>query len=137
MGTHKTQVDNIIKEIDSVKKEKTALSLRESTLFWKESGLWYKAKEDFFKGDKKESWASFLRKLKIPLFTVEFRVALYKKWIKDLGYTPKDLTGIHTKKLHTAISYVNTKKAAAQVLTKARELSYKEFLSWLKSAFKK
>lgn len=137
MDTHTTQIDNIIKEINSVQEKRVSLALKESVLFWSESALWYKAKEAFFSREKIESWASFLRKLKVPLFTVEFRVALYKKWIKNLGYTPKDLAGIHTKKLHRAIPYVATKKIAGRVLIKARELSYKEFLTWLNGHFKK
>jgi len=131
MATHSKPIDNIIKEIKSVREEKTSLARKESLLFWKEGGLWYKAKDTFFKQDKTESWASFLRKLKIPLVTIESKVNLYKKWIKELGYKPEDLAGIHTHKLYRAMPYVGTKKTASKVLVKARKLSYKDFITWL------
>ena len=140
MPTHPTPIDNIIKEIHSIQKKKSSLALKESMLFWTESALWFSAKKIFFskkffqkKFEKKfESWKSFLRELKVPLFTVETKVTLYKKWINDLGYKPEDLADIPIQKLYRAIPHANTRKTAAKILVKARELSYSEFFLWLK-----
>jgi len=87
MATHSKPIGNILKEIASIQEKKSSLALKESALFWRECGLWYKAKKDFFKQKKTGSWASFLRTLKVPLDTVEDKVAIYKKWVNELGYS--------------------------------------------------
>lgn len=114
-----------------VKRERLALDL--NALFWKECGIWYEVKTEFFSKSKSKSWVSFLEDIGVPLFTAEFKVALYKKWIIELGYSPDDLNGIHTRKLHRAIPYADSKKSADLILKKARDLSLKDFLEWLKS----
>ena len=136
MSTHSKPIDNIIKELASIQEKKSSLAIKDSELFLSEGALWFSAKEKFFQ-KKSESWASFLRKLKVPLDTVEDKVAIYKKWVNELGYSAKDLVGIHTKKLRRAIPHADTRKKAAKILVKARELSLSEFLLWLKKHFKK
>ena len=136
MASHSTQVDSIIKEIDSVQEKRSSLALKESVLFWSEYALWFRAKEKFFQ-KKQKSWIAFLRELKVPLGTVETKVTLYNKWNNELGYSPEDLAGIPAKKLYQAIPHADSKKTAGMILLKARELSNKEFLRWLKNHFKK
>lgn len=126
---------NILKKINAIQKERELIALKESGLYLKEAELWYELKRDFFSRNKSGGWASFLDALGAPLFTVEFKVALYKKWIIELGYTFKDLTGINSRKLHRAIPYANSKKATDKILRKARELSFDQFLKWLKTEF--
>lgn len=126
---------NIIKKINATQKERELIVLEESELYLKEAELWYELKRDFFSRKKSGSWALFLDALGAPLFTVEFKVALYKKWIIELGYTFKDLTGINSRKLHRAIPHVNSRKDAEQILKQARTLSFDSFLKWLKAEF--
>lgn len=136
MATHSKPIDNILKEIASIQENKASLALKESALFWSECTLWFSAKEKFFQ-KKQKSWVAFLRELKVPLGTVETKVTLYNKWINELGYNPQDLAGIPAKKLYRAIPHADSKKTAGMILLKARELSNKEFLLWLKKHLKK
>ena len=136
MVSHPTQIGNIIKEIDLVQKKRSSRARKESALFWSECALWFSAKEKFFQ-KKQKSWVAFLRELKVPLGTVETKVTLYNKWINELGYNPQDLAGIPAKKLYRAIPHADSKKTAGMILLKARELSNKEFLLWLKKHLKK
>ena len=133
--SHEQKTTNTLREINSLKEKRDTLSLEESVLFWKEAGFWYKLKSDFFGNKKSTSWASYLQTLKVPLFTVEFKVALHKKWVKELGYSVQKLKGINSRKLHRAIQYVNSIKDAALVLKKARALPFENFLAWLKKHF--
>lgn len=123
------------RRLKSVQVKREHLELNLNTLFWKECGIWYEVKTEFFRERKSKTWVSFLSDIGIPLFTTEFKVALYKKWIIELGYSPDDLSGIHTRKLHRAIPYAESKKDADLILKKARDLSLQDFLEWLKTIF--
>ncbi len=108
-------------------------------LLWKEGKLWYdlKASNSFrsvSKGIKEphKTWKAFVNEMGVPLSTVEYKIALYKKWLKELGYSIDDLKGIHSWKLHSAIPYVDSRKDAEKVLEKARALSFNDFLDWMK-----
>lgn len=123
------------KRLKSVQVKREHLELGINTLFWKECGIWYEVKTEFFSERKSKTWVSFLRDIGVPLFTTEFKVALYKKWIIELGYSPDDLSGIHTRKLHRAIPYAESRKDANLILKKARDLSLQDFLEWLKTIY--
>jgi hypothetical protein len=109
--------------------------LKEREIFWKESELLYKLKQTILTQNRQEvveqSWASFLRTQRIPLHTAEFKIALYKKWIKELGFMTNDLNDIGTRQLHRSIPYLHSRKDAVKVLRHARKLSFFNFLNWL------
>ena len=99
---------------------------------WKTERLYkYVFGTDDLHEDVEKSWRSFVGEIDEPLSTVDFKVSLYKKWIVELGYTPQDLAGIHTRKLHRAIPYV-TKKNVEDILSQAKALSFSSFLAYLK-----
>lgn len=79
--------------------------------------------------------ATSLREIGVPLHTADFKVSLYKKWVKELGYSVNELKLFNTRRLSRAISYTNSKKDAEKILKKARELNFDDFLGWLKDTY--
>ncbi|NIQ15748.1 MAG: hypothetical protein GTO02_15535 [Candidatus Dadabacteria bacterium] len=135
-----SKIQQIIKEIKSTQTDKDTLSKKQTNLFWKESALLHKLKEEIFSNpNETKKWKTFLEELSIPLDTADFKVSIYKKWVQDLGFSLTELKGIHTKKLHTAVHFIKSKKDAKRVLVKARvrSLNAREFTTWLKHQFKK
>lgn len=130
LSSEQEQAIRLIREIKYLQQER-------ENLLWHEGEIWYKLKEEkLFRhagGLQKISWKSFLAEMGVPLATVEYKIALYKKWINELGYSLDDLKGIHTRKLHRAIPYVNSKEKAEEVLKQARALPLNDFFDWLKT----
>lgn len=80
----------------------------------------------------RESWRAFVSELGYLARAVEYKVALYKKWIQELRYEVKDVAGIHVRKLEAAIPYATSREKADELLQSMKILSTEEFRGSLK-----
>lgn len=96
--------------------------------------LYWLKKDDLWKyahGEGVSSWNAFLSSIGIDVNTAFYKFNAYDFFIIKNGFSLKDITNIDVKKIRSIFIHAKNqgKKEVSELLDKARELSYSDFMA--------
>lgn len=114
----------------------TAIIAGRDTAAWDETALWHEIKEKqwyrYAPPPHNTSFTAFIRGAGELSQTVIPKVRNYEMWVVAWKVPVEKLIGVNSHKLYVGIPAVRRGHSPLAVLTKARELKYDDFITWVR-----